>query len=303
MARPNLLLCFDAFGTLFRPKGLVAQQYSEVARRCGLTGFSGHDLQASLRAAIKDEAKRNPNYGKATGLGATKWWTNVIHKTFTPFLKTNQALPKDLAPRLLHRFSSKEGYDAEESLASALKSLRRTNAHRRFGRIVVGVVTNSDDRVPSILSSFGIDVSPMRYGTEVDPGALVGKNYDIDFHCMSYDVGVEKPDSLMFDSAELMLTKIITMRDGKSPAEAKADIETWRKVYVGDEFVKDVVGSGNAGWNPVLLDTNNQSGSIPRLEDQHSQTIDDLFKEHAVVRVSSVNGLAKWLTGGKSAVA
>lgn len=77
MAKPNLLLCFDAFGTLFSPKGAVAQQYAEVARQCGITGFSDNELRSRLMAAIKEEREQNPNYGKATGLGATKWWTNV----------------------------------------------------------------------------------------------------------------------------------------------------------------------------------------------------------------------------------
>ena len=30
-----------------------------------------------LRTAFKKESKQNPNYGKATGLGAEKWWSNV----------------------------------------------------------------------------------------------------------------------------------------------------------------------------------------------------------------------------------
>ena len=77
MAKPNLLLCFDAFGTLFKPKRPVAEQYAEVARQCGLTGFNDQDVQSCFRTAFKEEAKQNPNYGKATGLGATKWWTNV----------------------------------------------------------------------------------------------------------------------------------------------------------------------------------------------------------------------------------
>lgn len=77
MARTNLLLCFDAFGTLFTPKRPIAQQYYEIARQCGIFSFSSDDLQSSLQAAIKHEAKLNPNYGKATGLGATQWWTNV----------------------------------------------------------------------------------------------------------------------------------------------------------------------------------------------------------------------------------
>jgi hypothetical protein len=77
MAKPNLLLCFDAFGTLFRPKAAAPQQYAEVARQLGIVGFTDSELQTTLKAAIKNESTKNPNYGKATGLGATQWWTNV----------------------------------------------------------------------------------------------------------------------------------------------------------------------------------------------------------------------------------
>ncbi|KAM5357698.1 hypothetical protein ACJZ2D_015999 [Fusarium nematophilum] len=297
MAKPNLLLCFDAFGTLFRPASTVAIQYAEVARQCGVAGFTLDELQSSLVAAVKSESGQNPNYGKATGLGATKWWTNVIHNTFTPLIK-DQVLPKDLAPMLLHRFSSKAGYEAEPNLVSALKAFRRQQARKRYERIVIGVVTNSDDRVPSILSSFGLNVSPLRYGTEVNSNAVAEDHHDIDFHCMSYDVGVEKPDKLIFEAAELMLAQVIAIREGKSPSEVKADIETWRKVYVGDEYKKDVVGATNAGWNPVLLDSEEQSPDIPRLEESRSETIDGVFKENAVARVQSIQNLATWLTGG-----
>lgn len=77
LAKPNLLLSFDAFGTLFSPKDPVAHQYLQEARQFGLTGFSEEELASKLYAAFKDESKLNPNYGKETGLGATKWWTNV----------------------------------------------------------------------------------------------------------------------------------------------------------------------------------------------------------------------------------
>lgn len=73
----NLLLCFDAFGTLFSPRGSVVQQYAHVARQCGLADFSDQELETHLMAAIRQERTLNPNYGKATGLGATQWWTNV----------------------------------------------------------------------------------------------------------------------------------------------------------------------------------------------------------------------------------
>ncbi|KAL7795218.1 hypothetical protein V8C37DRAFT_374881 [Trichoderma ceciliae] len=297
MAKPNLLLCFDAFGTLFSPKGAVAQQYAEVARQCGITSLSDSELQSRLFAAIKGEREQNPNYGKATGLGATKWWTNVVHKTFTPLIRNNQAFPPALIPKLLHRFSSREGYEAEQDLVPAVRALRQRKLLQGFDRIVIGVVTNSDDRVPSILSSFGLNVSPLRYGSPVETNILLEKEYDIDFHCMSYDVGVEKPDRRIFNAAELMLSHIITTRHGKAPTEV--ELESWQKVYVGDEVAKDVVGATNAGWNPVLLDVDGNSIEIASLEDCPQQTLQDLFKEHAVVRVRSIRGLATWLTGSK----
>ncbi|CAH0039390.1 unnamed protein product [Clonostachys solani] len=302
MPKPNLLLCFDAFGTLFKPRGSVAQQYAEIARQCGMASITEKELQPHLGTAFKAEMKQNPNYGKATGLGATKWWTNVIENAFTPMIPKGQNLPRDLAPRLLHRFSSNEGYEAQAHLTAMFKTLRNDDTRRLFEKIVIGVITNSDDRVPSILSSFNVKVSPLRYGTEVDPTGPskmdLGPPNDIDFHCISYDVGVEKPDRLIFKAAELMLAQIITTREKANPSEFQSKVDTWRKIYVGDEFVKDVVGAQNAGWNPVLLDVDHESDErIPRLEDNAAAGIDDLFRKHPVVRVHSLGQLTNWLGG------
>lgn len=49
MAPRNLLICFDAFGTLFKPKRPVEQQYAEVARSMGLSGFSDEDVKGAFR--------------------------------------------------------------------------------------------------------------------------------------------------------------------------------------------------------------------------------------------------------------
>ena len=72
-----MLLCFDAFGTLFKPKIPIPEQYALVARQLGLNGFSLEQLETSFTAAYKSESKAHPNYGKESGMGAEKWWTNV----------------------------------------------------------------------------------------------------------------------------------------------------------------------------------------------------------------------------------
>ena len=80
MVKRNLLLCFDAFGTLFRPKQTVAIQYCEVARQYGVSGFSEKALESSFLAAVKAQMKAHPIYGRSSGMGSTKWWTTVSRR-------------------------------------------------------------------------------------------------------------------------------------------------------------------------------------------------------------------------------
>lgn len=77
MSKRNLLICFDAFGTIFAPKRPVAQQYAEVASSLAKRTFTEDEVANSFKKAFKNESKQNPNYGKATGMDAEKWWTNV----------------------------------------------------------------------------------------------------------------------------------------------------------------------------------------------------------------------------------
>jgi FMN phosphatase YigB (HAD superfamily) len=232
-------------------------------------------------------------------------------------LRGGQTLPQDLAPKLLHRFASREGYETEQGLVEAFKGLK-SNSSRHYDQLVVGVITNSDDRIPSILSSLGLNVSPLRYGTDSEASNIKNSTYDIDFHCMSYDVGVEKPDSRIFNAAEFMLAQIISARGGRSLDEAKSEAGTWQKVYVGDDYSKDMVGSAKAGWNPVLLDPKDEcdsitdlklwrsspeeksQGKICKIEDHPTETLEGLFKEHDVATVHSLRSLISWLKNGTS---
>ena len=92
--RKNLLLCLDAFGTLFKPTRSIAAQYGEVGRNYGINGFTDDELastfkRGSLRAipilchrslsplAFKEQSKDCPNYGKASNMGSRQWWTSV----------------------------------------------------------------------------------------------------------------------------------------------------------------------------------------------------------------------------------
>jgi hypothetical protein len=50
--KKNLLLSFDAFGTLYTPRRSIAAQYAEVARQHGLTNFTEKELGKSFKEGM-----------------------------------------------------------------------------------------------------------------------------------------------------------------------------------------------------------------------------------------------------------
>lgn len=88
----NLLLCFDAFGTLFQPNTPIPRAYAQTAIKHGVkcdTNDPEADVGKEFKRAFKEASKQNPNYGKAAGLGAEKWWRNVRPATYIPHPNTN----------------------------------------------------------------------------------------------------------------------------------------------------------------------------------------------------------------------
>ncbi|KAL7276626.1 hypothetical protein RUND412_000362 [Rhizina undulata] len=242
---PGLVLTFDAFGTLFKPKSPIATQYAEVARDLGLRDIKEEDVKISFKKAFLEASKKYPNYGKTVGMRPDEWWTNIIKSTFTPL--TAAPIPPTLPKLLLHRFSSSEGYvlckDAKPVL-SKLRQLQQTNSNNGpFSHTILGVVTNSDHRVSLILESLGIPIRSQASSRE--GGALPELGQSLDFVTFSYDVGFEKPEKEIFEAARQTALMMVpeTERDRK-----------WIFVHVGDDLEKDYHGAKKAGWEGILID-------------------------------------------------
>lgn len=158
-------------------------------------------------------------------------------------------------PQLLHRFSSSKGYTLYPDVLPFFRQLRRKKQKDSAPRsgLIVGIITNSDDRVPSILSSLGLSVGPLKLGgAQWDPTqveSLGRKSKDIDFVALSYDIGFEKPDSRIFDTVR----KLIRQTKGD-------DCEL---LHVGDDLEKDVNGAKAAGWGSLLLDREEKYVDVP----------------------------------------
>ncbi|KAF2761264.1 haloacid dehalogenase [Pseudovirgaria hyperparasitica] len=254
--RPNLFLAFDAFGTLFAPKEPIAKQYSDIARRHGLSGFSDEEIKSSFHTAFRRESKLHPNYGRDSGLGAQAWWENIIENTFRPFLKDGRNIPWAVTSGLLHRFASCEGYTVFPdvlpffSMLRGVKGSPSLSSNWPWERTVVGIITNSDDRVPGILRSFGLKVASRRVGITYDPTIIATEDDDISFTVLSYDVGFEKPQRPIFD----MALRLLDDQLAKEPYNTSASIDSFEKLYVGDDHKKDYIGAIEAGWNALYID-------------------------------------------------
>lgn len=129
----------------------------------------------------------------------------------------------------------------------ALRRLKRpSTAVEAAPQFTIGVITNSDDRVPSVLSSLGLNVGPRRYGLTVESlDPHFDMEDDIDFVVMSYDLGYEKPSRDVFDAAK----QLVWSNWGNSAQED-------RFIHIGDDLKKDFEGAQRAGWESVLLDRN-----------------------------------------------
>jgi FMN phosphatase YigB (HAD superfamily) len=187
----------------------------------------------------------------------------------------------------LNRFRSDEGYVLLPGVKEVLGKFRELRIENG-GRVVTGVITNSDDRVPEILTSLGLRVSPRRFGSEPTTTAKKDETNDIDFSVMSYDVGYEKPDERIFRAAE----------DTALKAVANASEGHWERLYVGDDYVRDVGGALNARWKVVLLDREGQSDDglkLERLSNEQAGDLFDILASNDAVVCESLTQLARWL--------
>jgi ribonucleotide monophosphatase NagD (HAD superfamily) len=229
----------------------------------------------------------------------------VIFATFQPLIRPGQLLPSELAPKLLHRFSSGNGYCLMgDDLPTLIGTIKSRGTRQLFDRVVVGVITNSDDRVPTILSSLGMNVSPLRYGSpDISLAADARSRNHIDFNCMSYDVGIEKPDRLIFDAAESMASEILHAGNGLEDEHTAATKTTppLLKIFVGDEFEKDVLGALGAGWHAVQLHDGHDDGHITHthlnnyLKGSFRETFPESIQSPVSLSTDSLSSFLKWL--------
>ena len=248
-SRLGISLTLDAFGTLYHPKKPIAVQYLEVARRCGLkVEIQLPHLEASFRREYKEQSAKYPNYGKAKGMSVESWWNNVVHGAFRPLCR-GQHIPDSLGPTLFRHFSSRDAYALYPDVVPFFESMRKLRdkySDPRGPIIVIGVITNSDNRARPILRSLGLQVGPewepsltittfdgmkrmvsegvrdaerrkresgtVRFTASGPALHWYKSTHDINFLVTSHATGYEKPDRRIFREADALARNLPTAR-------------------------------------------------------------------------------------------
>ena len=278
-ARP-LLLTFDAFDTLYTPKDPIHEQYCALARNHGFT-FTPDQLKPAFKAAFVHMSSQHPNYGKASGMSPRGWWIQLMKQTFRPLLAEHyphRSLPVLFYRGLYNRFATKDGYDLYPEVTQllsmiGLRSYQKSDWPPR--RTMLGIVTNSDPRVRSVITSFKqlnsadtdsrhISIKPALFPSRfapTSPGETpTVRPAHFAFATISYEVDVSKPNPAMFDraadDAQEALRRIRShKRLTRSGADLLIDASTdFHKMHVGDDLEKDVIPALKAGWDAILLD-------------------------------------------------
>ncbi|KAJ5594258.1 uncharacterized protein N7459_000466 [Penicillium hispanicum] len=323
----SLLLTFDAFGTLFHPRQPVPEQYAAIAHEFGLsrTAVTPQRLKAAFKDVFRAQAKRRPNYGRADVLrgqygGPRQWWEEVIQGSFARALSAEHIpsssahttphedranLPTGMVEALVDRFAGAEGYTLYDDVAPFFARMRELRSSpTSFDRIVVGVISNSDDRVPAVLKALGLRVRDMRADQDLSSmelpgfeerggsGAVVGSkdvdaaslgrngsppNADLDLVITSYEAGEEKPHRLIFDVARRQarsLARHDTYTHGSAP-DGVDETGDWVCVHVGDDYDKDYRAAIDAGWQSYLL----PRGETQERPAEKIRALMDLIKE------------------------
>ena len=175
-----------------------------------------------------------------------------------------------MVPQLLHRFSSSEGYALYPDVLPFFQYLRRKKQEdpvTGFGT-TVGVITNSDDRVSSILISLGLSVRPFKLGgmqwdtTHINASEREAE--DINFVALSYDIGFEKPDPRIFQAVRDLIKQV---KD-----------EDCEYLHVGDDLEKDISGAKAAGWGSLLLDREGKYVDVSARRIRHLEDLKKLLE-------------------------
>ncbi|KAG8225163.1 hypothetical protein J437_LFUL002863 [Ladona fulva] len=258
------LVTFDITGTLLQFRRSIAEQYAVIGAKFGVHAEHS-DISTGFKQQWRRQCTEHPNFGAKTGLPWKSWWVDVAKSTFlhAPSLrfedeevmkdmKKREAKLETLAQHLIDVYSTSECWHVTEGAEEVLEKLQKEG-------LVLGVVSNFDSRLDGLLSVMGL------------------KEF-FSFIVTSYEVGVEKPDVMIFEEALKRAAKVLGNGHPVDPKHA---------CHVGDTPSSDYVGAVLAGWNAAIIH------SCP---DKIGKSCKDVDPRHVI---SSLKELEVYLLSGR----
>lgn len=214
------LCTFDITNTLLKFRMPVGEEYSKVAR------FYGVEREpAKITAAFLQNWKimnsNYPNFGCYKGLTSREWWQKIVQNTLA--LDGEELTNKQLdciSNHLYEIYKKNICWEVIPGVVPLLKHLKNEN-------ISLGVISNFDERLKSVLSANDLD------------------SY-FDFILASFVVQVAKPDKKIFD---LALHKSSCLLSSNA-------------LHIGDDIELDYFAAKNAGWNALLISDKTKKDSL-----------------------------------------
>lgn len=241
MAHILRLITFDVTGTLMILRPPVAYKYAEAAKKFGIT-VNIEEIVSSFKNEWKTLSLLHPNFGRDTGLGWEKWWTQIVTNTFRSAEPTcDKRKLEELAAFLIEEYKTPRCWALADGALDLLNYLRKSN-------IPLGVISNYDDRLKTTLSSLSI------------------QSY-FSFILASYSVGIMKPDKRIFELAR---------------NEIQGSIHPENCLHVGNSIEYDYLGARHAGWKSLYVGDLNEDVLNKALSSEVFKNLNELkyYLEH-----------------------
>jgi len=216
-------ITFDAGGTLIYPSKPVGEIYAGVALRMGIT-LDAVGLDESFKKVFKSVAPVNVN-GTPLTSSSKEWWRNLVR---TVLITSAQFAPFDQGDIFDEYFSMVYGEFLKKEHWTVCPGILDILMLCRDKGVKTAVLSNWDERLKPILKV--LELEPL-----------------FDQLIISCDVGVEKPDPVIFQFASVELCL--------NPGDI---------LHIGDSRREDYEGAINAGMKAFLIDNNR--GNIPQIK-------------------------------------